>query len=181
MNREYYTCEDRIYCISDGISKEVTENDTDLVIEIFYTIENFYPEVAKALKETYSKSSLNLSYYRYLIVRRFIKCNFGNLDTTDSDHLADGTFNFEKVSCPMRGECKLEGIVCMPKVTSKLTDAENRVMELYYHNESIDKIADTLYLSGHTVRNHIKNVYSKLGVHSQGEFITYANRHKLYK
>ena len=89
-------------------------------------------------------------------------------------------FNFEKIHCPLRGECKFDGIICQPEFNSKLSEAEKRVMKLYYNNESIDRIADHLYLSGHTVRNHIKASYAKLNVHSQAEFIAYANRNHLF-
>lgn len=180
MEKEFYTCDNRVYCIADGKSAEVTEKDTEFIDELLSRIENFYPEACKALKESYAKSSTNQQYFKYLIVRRFLKCNFGNLDTTDQDLNDEGIFRFEKVSCPMRGECKFEGIICMPKFSSKLSDAEMRVMRIYYQNKDVEEIADTLYLSVHTVKNHIKSVYSKLGIHTRGEFITYASKHQIF-
>ena len=155
--KEFYTCDDRIYCLSAGNSVEVTENDTELIDEILSRIEIFYPQAYKTLQETYSKSSLNIAYYRFLMARRFLKCNFGDLDTTNYDIDSEGIFHFEKVSCPMRGECKCEGIICMPKFSCKLSEAEMRVMRIYYDYKDIDKIADMLYLSCHTVKNHIKS------------------------
>ena len=68
----------------------------------------------------------------------------------------------------------------MPKFNSKLSDAEMRVMRIFYEYKDIDKIADMLYLSGHTVKNHIKAAYAKLGIHTRGEFITYASKHRLF-
>lgn len=56
MRREFYTCDDRIYCLSDGVSMEVTEKDTELIDGLLYRIEDFYPEASRALKETYSRS-----------------------------------------------------------------------------------------------------------------------------
>ncbi len=165
--------------MTDGRSEEVTEKSKGLIEEILDRIENFYPEAYKALCESYKKSNTNQSYFDFLRVRRFLKCNFGDLDTSDHDD-EDGVFNFEKIHCPLRGECKFEGIICMPKFNSKLSKAEKRVMKLYYENESIDRIADNLYLSGHTVKNHIKAAYAKLGVHTQAEFISYANRNHLF-
>ena len=179
MKREFYICDDKLFCMTDGRSEEVTEKNQDLLDEILQRIENFYPEAYKALSESYEKSQLNSSYYNFLRVRRFLKCNFGDLDTSDHDD-ENGVFNFEKIHCPLRGECKFDGIICMPKFNSKLSDAELRVMRLYYNNESIDRIADNLYISGHTVRNHIKASYAKLKVHSQAEFIAYANRNHLF-
>ncbi len=178
--KEFYTCEDRVYCISDGKSIEITEKDTDFVDEFLATIENFYPHAYNALTAIYSRSSMNQPYFRFLIVRRFIKCNFGTLDTTRHDIDNNGGLHFEKVVCPMRGECKHEGEICMPKFNSKLSDAEMRVMRIFYEYKDIDKIADMLYLSGHTVKNHIKAAYAKLGIHTRGEFITYASKHRLF-
>lgn len=177
--REFYICDDKLYCMSEGKAVEITENDQQLIEEILQRIETFYPEAMRALNESYNKSSLNIQYFNFLRVRRFLRCNFGALDTTDHDD-KEGIFNFEKIPCPLRGECKFEEIICKPTFNSKLSDAELRVMKLYYHNESIDRIADHLYLSGHTVRNHIKASYAKLGIHSQAEFISYANKHHLF-
>lgn len=165
--------------MSEGRTVEITEKDTDFIDEILQRIDTYYPEAMKALNGIYEKSSLNIPYYKFLRVRRFLRCNFGDLDTKDHDDNY-GVFNFEKIQCPLRGECKFDGIICLPKFDSKLSEAELRVMRLYYKNESIDRIADNLYLSGNTVRNHIKSSFRKLGIHSQAEFINYANRNHLF-
>lgn len=179
--KEFFTVNDKAYVMyEDTLVEEVTEKSHELIDSILDKAENFYPEAHQALKEWYKKSMLNLPYAKFLMAQRFIKCNFGELDTTEDDVTREGTFNFETVSCPMRGECKYEGIVCKPLFNSRLSKAELRVMELYYKNEKIDKIADFLYLSGNTVRNHIKSSFAKLGVHTQGEFISYANRNHLF-
>ena len=179
MKREFYICDDKLFCMSETGTHEVTEKDTGLIDEMLGRIENFYPEAMNALNEVYEKSSRNIPYYKYLRVRRFLKCNFGNLDTSDHDD-NDGFFCFEKIHCPLRGECKYEGVICIPEFNSKLSEAEKRVMKLYYDNDSIDRIADSLYLSGHTVRNHIKASYAKLGIHSRAEFIKYASKNHLF-
>lgn len=180
MSKEFFTCDGALYALEDGKTKAITEKDTELIGRLLDRIGDFYPEALKALQKAYEKSSRNVPYYKYLMAARFIRCNFGELDTTDTDVTDDGIFHFEKVKCPLRGECPLEGIVCMPRFNSKLSDAEDRVMRMYFENPSIEKIADTLYLSVHTVKCHIKAAYTKLGIHSRGEFITYANKHNLY-
>ena len=180
MRREFYTCDDRIFCLSNGNSVEITEKDTDFIDDLLLKIENFYPDAFKALKESYSKSSLNVPYFKFLMARRFLKCNFGELDTTQEDIDSNGIFHFEKVSCPMRGECKHECVICMPRFSSKLTDAEMRVMRVYYQEKNNGSTAELLYLSVHTVKNHIKASYAKLGIHTRGEFITYASKHQLF-
>lgn len=179
MEREFYICDHRLLCITDGVCGEITEKDTGLIDEILGRIETFYPKAMKALNEAYEKSSINVPYYKYLRVRRFLKCNFGDLDTSDHDD-KDGVFSFEKIHCPLRGECMYDGVICCPEFASKLSEAEMRVMRLYYDRDSIERIAEMLYLSVHTVRNHIKASYMKLDVHSRGEFIKYASTHKLF-
>ena len=81
----------------------------------------------------------------------------------------------------MRGECKLESIVCFPKFNTRLSEAELRVMHLVYDGVGNDEIAERLYLSPHTVKNHIKSVYAKLGIHEKSEFIRYANKNDLFQ
>ncbi len=180
MEKEFYTFDDKVYCQTEGKCTEVTERDTDLIDGLLEAVENFYPEAYNALKDYYSESMLNKPYYRFLMARRFLKCNFGDLDTTSQDIDGEYIFHFEKVSCPMRGECKFEGVICSPRYNCKLSDAEMRVMRIYYQDRNIEKIADMLYLSGHTVKNHIRAAYAKLGIHTRGEFISYASKHQLF-
>lgn len=53
-------------------------------------------------------------------------------------------------------------------------------MKLVYDGKSNDDIADSLYLSPHTVKNHIKSVYRKLCIHEKSEFIQYAHNNNLF-
>ena len=45
-----------------------------------------------------------------------------------------------------------------------LTDREKEVFELLILNKSTKEIAETLFISEKTVRNHISNAMQKLGV-----------------
>lgn len=178
---EFYIFEGELWCKSDeGQNQIVDENQTELIRSILDKIREFYPAAYKALTKEYQKSSLNIPYYQYLIIRRFCKCNFGKLDGTKSDIDRTGRFNFEKVECPLRGECRFEGVICSPIFNSKLSDAELRVMKLIYQGASKDEIAERLYLSLNTIKNHIKSVYLKLGIHEKSEFIRYANENNLF-
>ena len=49
-------------------------------------------------------------------------------------------------------------------MTSILTPREREVFELLNQNKSSKQIADELFISEKTVRNHISNVMQKLGV-----------------
>ena len=179
---EFYIFESELWCKTEsGKNFMVTENDTEIISNLFLLIREHYPKAFEALQKCYQKSALNTSYYQFLIIRRFCKCNFGNLDTTAVDVDEIGRFNFEKVNCPLRGECPYEGIICNPTFNSKLSAAEMRVMKMLYEGASKEDIAERLYLSPFTVKNHIKSAYCKLGVHEKSEFIQYANKNHLFE
>ena len=161
-------------------ARELTENDRELIDEMFEYISTFYTDSFNALKEVYQQSIFNERYYKFLIARRFIKCNFGQYASPcDVDEF--GVFNFEFVPCPLRGECKYEDSICNPKFNSSLSGRELEVMKLYASGKSVDVIAGMLFISINTVKNHIKNAFRKVGVHSLAEFIQYANSHNLIK
>ena len=179
---EFYIFEDELWCLfPDGSNQPVTDKDIGLIKSVLDRIRECYPDAYKALMECYQKSAQNIPYFQYLIVRRFCKCNFGELDNTSRDIDKNGGFNFERVKCPMRGECKYEGIICSPQFYSRISDAEMRVMKMIYEGANNEDIAEKLYLSPHTVKNHIKSVYIKLGIHEKSEFIQYAHKNNLFK
>ena len=177
---EFYIYENNLWYLTDnGISEKVSE-DSPIVSFIINVIQNHYPKAYEALCKEYSKSSRNPIYYNFLIARRFCKCNFGELDASKKDINRLGELSFEKVKCPLRGECKLEGICCNPVFNSTLSPAENRVGELMYKGLTTEEISEVLYLSQNTVKNHYKSIYSKLGIHEKSEFIKYAQKNALY-
>lgn len=181
MGIEFYQYNDELWLKEEnGRHQVLTENDTEIIQNLLGAIRERYPSAYHALESEYQRSSLNPRYYQFLIVRRFCKCNFGRLDTMKLDIDNLGKCNFEKVECPLRGECKNEGIICCPKLNTKLSEAELRVMKLVYEGETKEDIAMHLYLSPYTVKNHIKSVYLKLGIHGQREFMKYANDNNLF-
>lgn len=179
---EFYMFDGKLWAIlEDGSNKVVTENDKEIVGQILSIIMERYPDAYKALSICYASASLNVPYYQYLMVRRFCKCNFGNLDNTRMDIDINGKMNFEHVACPLRGECPYECRICAPKLNSKMSDAELRVMELVYSGINNEKIAERLFLSPNTIKQHIKSVYAKLNIHNRGEFVKYANDNNLFQ
>jgi DNA-binding CsgD family transcriptional regulator len=59
-----------------------------------------------------------------------------------------------------------------PMVVERLSALSDRELEILRHvvaGKRINTTAHLLYVSEHTVRNHLKRVYRKLGVHSLGE------------
>lgn len=181
---EFYIFEDELWCKStDGTNALVDESSTEIVSLILNKVRACFPKAFEALQRCYEKSSLNPRYYQYLMAKRFCKCNFAPLDPTafDVEKLAKGgVFNFEKVSCPLRGECMFEGVICEPEFDNKLSSAEKRVMKMYYFGKDKNEIAEVLFLSPNTIKNHIKSAYMKLGVHNKAEFINYAKDNNLF-
>lgn len=179
-NCEFFCFEDEVWVrMADGKTAKVTESDVDLVREMDEMISTFYPEAHSSLREMYSASSSNILYYRFRIVSRFVRCNLSNLDHVP-DITSDGIMNLESVPCPLRGECRYDGIVCRPSFDHSMSPAELRVMELLYHGRSESDIAGILCLSILTVRTHIRNALRRLGLHSRAEFMRYAAINKLF-
>lgn len=50
-----------------------------------------------------------------------------------------------------------------------LSDREREILDHLLHGERVTTAAKALYLSEHTVRNYLKRIYRKMGVHSLGE------------
>jgi DNA-binding NarL/FixJ family response regulator len=60
-----------------------------------------------------------------------------------------------------------------------LTERELSILQRMTEGLSNQEIADRLYLSVHTIRNHVQNVLSKLRAHSRLEAVIIANREGL--
>lgn len=161
-------------------AKKLAVSDREFTDEMYEIIEAFYTEAFTCLKKNYYKSITNDAYYKFLIVRRFIKCNFGQYDNQkDVDEF--GCFHFEFVSCPLRGECPYEKSICFPQFNSNLSDRELEVMKLYVSGKTHDEISGVLFISIFTVKNHVRNAFKKIKVHSLAEFMNYADSHNLFK
>lgn len=65
------------------------------------------------------------------------------------------------------------------RTTAGLTQREREVLELLAQGSTTQGIASTLVLSLHTVRNHVRNVMTKLGAHSRLEAVAIALREGL--
>ena len=61
-----------------------------------------------------------------------------------------------------------------------LTRRELEVLRLLTEGLSTTSAAERLRVSRATVRNHVQNIFSKLGVHSRLEAVAYATRHRLF-
>jgi DNA-binding NarL/FixJ family response regulator len=64
-------------------------------------------------------------------------------------------------------------------VAAKLTDRELQVLRLVAQGLNNKDIADKLFISENTVKNHIRNILDKLHLHSRMEAVVYAVKEKL--
>jgi DNA-binding CsgD family transcriptional regulator len=176
---EFYTYNNEVWYRDGEVSERLTEKSEEVISYLMDKLTQFYPFAHQALEREYAGIQ-NIRYKRFRIVQRFCKCNFGRIDNVH-DIDASGNLHFEIVECPLRGECKLEDCVCNPKFNACISESENRVMRLLYQGIKRDDIAEKLYLSPITVKNHIANVLQRLGLHSVQEFMAYANKKNLYK
>jgi DNA-binding NarL/FixJ family response regulator len=60
-----------------------------------------------------------------------------------------------------------------------LTTRELEVLKLVAKGMSNREIADALYISENTVKNHVRNILEKLHLHSRMEAVIYAVRERL--
>ena len=61
-----------------------------------------------------------------------------------------------------------------------LTDREQQITRLIARGARTAEIAGELYLSAHTVRDHVKAIFAKVGVSSRGELVArlFADHHE---
>ena len=63
--------------------------------------------------------------------------------------------------------------------TPRLTDRELEVLRLVAQGMNNKDIGEELFISEHTVKNHVRNILEKLHLHSRMEAVVYAVREKL--
>jgi DNA-binding CsgD family transcriptional regulator len=62
---------------------------------------------------------------------------------------------------------------------ASLSRRELEVLRLMADGLNTVDSAERLHVSRATVRNHVQNIFAKLGVHSRLEAVAYATRHRL--
>jgi DNA-binding CsgD family transcriptional regulator len=159
--------------------RRLEERDRDFISSMLTILLDRYPKAVKALMGLYSKSEVNKWYCEFLVVHRFIRCNFGAYDALNPDIDHAGRFMFESVPCPLRGECPFEGIICKPELNTMLTEREKAVFRLIVRNLRTDAIADELHISPCTVNRHRENIKAKISASNVGEMINYWHAHNL--
>jgi len=162
----------------DGVHLMDENKDRDLIREMKEKIMNDYPEAYELLINWYKKAVNNRSYFNYLIVRRFIACNFMRADKTKLDIDEDGEWNTEEPLCPIAGECEGYKTVCFCKMTSILTNREMQILSEYVKGKDMETIAEEMYISVKTVNNTIANSYKKINAKNRTEAAAYIKKRK---
>lgn len=143
--------------------RSISENDTivDVIDEI---LSSKYPKADKRLKELYPST--------YSRVLRFCKCNFALKDNVPD--IDNGQFNFEFVSCPLRGECNDENIICNPELETGLTVRETEIVREFAKGKLAKEVAFDLKITQKTAETHKRNIYAKIGIGNVGELTNWA-------
>ena len=178
-NLEFYIYEGELWCKDGDKTFLVDRTQTDLIDDIIRRVKECYPKAYAALDECYRDSAPNRTFCRYKMARRFVRCNFGQLDSTSFD-IEGEKMNFERMDCPLRLECKYDGVICSPIFKTTLSSQEMKVGKLWFEGLSKDEIGGILFLSPETVNNHIRYIYHKLSIHGRPEFVRYSIEHGLF-
>lgn len=158
-------------------ARVLQESDRELISEMLAAIRDRYPAAHARLMELYSASTMNRWHYEFRVVHRFIRCNFGEYDQHTLDIDRNGVFRFEEVSCPLRGECVDEGVICRPRMDTRLTEREREVFRLIGEcRMQTDEVARELHISPCTVARHRENIKAKLGARSVAELVDHWHR-----
>lgn len=155
--------------------RELTEQDRDLVGTLLSLIRTRYPEAFAALSELYSRSERNRAWYEFRMVSRFVRCNLGDYDTHTLDIDGDGLLHFEQMKCPLMGagDCRWEGVICGPTLSTGLTTREQGLLPLLADGLQSCEIAERLGIAKVTVDHHRRNILAKLGLRSTVELAAY--------
>lgn len=158
---EFYVLNGDVYYISGGTSHMLSPGCNNIIDFLYDKIIGLFPSAAKRLREIFASSEFNKHIFKYKVVERFIRCNFGEADFKQPD-IKTGVLHFEEVRCPLRGICKDEGVICSPQITAAISRRELEVVTLYCHGFGPAEIAERTNKSLKTVNNQIQKIKNKL-------------------
>ena len=159
---EFYIVGNQTCIRRNGTSKPLTEHDREEIEFMLENMRKIFPQAVERLEQWAANSRLNKHWFEYLIVDRFIRCNFGEADFLHGDIDDMGMFHFEEARCPLRGRCNDEGVVCKPKASLGLSDEESKVVGLYAKGFLPGEIAEKLGKAEGTCKRQLYNVCKRL-------------------
>ncbi|HKB87940.1 MAG TPA: response regulator transcription factor [Ignavibacteriaceae bacterium] len=106
------------------------------------------------------------------------------LKTSSKEKIIESIDEVMQGGAPMNGQIAKKVLdvfknLSAPVKEYQLTERETEVLHSLVEGKTKRQIADVLYLSYHTVDNHIRNIYSKLHVHSRTAAVAKAVKEKL--
>lgn len=167
---EFYIMDGSVRYRCGGTDKKLGQADRDVVTAVLDGVRRFFPAAHQRLQELFRESERNRHFYEYRMAERFIRCNFGEYNRLEMD-LENGMFHFEEVSCPLRGVCKDEGVVCKPRFAMQAPSEEIRVARLYSRGHAPKEIAGMLKKSVKTVKNQLARLTKRLHLNGTRDLI----------
>ena len=84
---------------------------------------------------------------------------------------------FLKFARTLANQAESSGILELISDKYQVSDRERDIIRLILKGKSNSEIKDELFISYHTVKNHLYSLYNKLGITSRYELILFFNRH----
>ncbi|HEY9166205.1 MAG TPA: response regulator transcription factor [Candidatus Kryptonia bacterium] len=184
---EGFTCE-AAYRNCSEVLRGVEENTPDVIlmdiglpgmsgIECVQMIKEQYPRVEVLMVTIYGDDEKVFQSIRNGAVGYILK-------NTSSERLLDAIRDAYHGGAPMSPEIarKVMGyfrVSDSSNLTATLSKRELEVLQCLVDGHSYKAIADKLFISSHTVRFHLHNIYEKLHVRSRAELVAKAVKNKL--
>jgi len=177
MKEVYFNAAKDMLLVEDLATGEVIRMDQmsrSFIVNTDRKILDMYPDQHAELAKLVGNDCCE-----YGRVYQFMACNFSSQDgQPDIDD--DGNFVFERVSCPIRHNCKRT--TCSPRVSGKLSARELQVVVLFAKGFAEEEIGERLFISRSTAHNHITHIYQKLnltGGNPDRQLMAYAFKNKI--
>ncbi len=143
-------------------------------IECVKTIKESYPRVEVLMVTVYSDEEKVFQSIRNGAVGYILK-------NSSTDRLLDAIREAHRGGAPMSPEVAKKVLGYFrensdEKLTGSLSDRETEVLQCLIEGHSYKAIADKLFISVHTVRFHLHNIYEKLHVRSRAELVAKTGR-----
>ena len=176
---EFFNSPDGHVCAQseNGELYKLSECHRDIIQDILNDVREIWPDAYARLEQNYHKYSLNKPYFEFRMASRFCRCNVGSNDTLCWDIDESGNWHLEKVNCPMRGECPDEGVICMPKMKTQLSEREMEIA-CRLSVQVPEEIAQELHLSIRTVYNHIQAIKIRMKLKTIAQIAAWYNTHR---
>ncbi len=106
------------------------------------------------------------------------------LKPSSSEDVIKALYEIRKGGSPMNAQIARKVLTMFkqntpPKQNYGLTRRETEVLQFLVDGFTQDKIAETVHVSPHTINTHIRNIYSKLHVHSRSSAVAKALRERI--